>query len=283
MGRMLGYRLKDGKLTIMPEEAEIVKRIFTEFLNGSSISGIAKGLNRDQVPAIYTDVWHRNTIARILANEKYTGNMLLQKTYRPDFRAKKDFLNKGQVKMYEVTDSHEAIINKEDFDLAQQRLQQICTATKAAAKQSKKNNQEDAVSGSHLFSGLIRCGECGHLYGYRFSNTGKYKHAVWYCRQANELGKSACPSKPIPEHILVEQTRQILNIASESKLTSQLIKDSIARITVPAPHRLTYRLTDGTEIEVEWQHKSRRESWTPEMRQIARERALKQHRKEKTE
>ena len=264
VGKMLGYRLKDAVLTIVPEEAEIVKRIFREFLDGKSIYSITKGLNHDKIPAVYSDVWHRNTITQILTNEKYTGNMLLQKTYCPDFRIKKQVKNNGQVPKYEVTDSHEAIVSQKDFDLVQQKL----------AENRKKAPQPK--SEPLLFSGLIRCGQCGSPYSHRSNCAGKYKHFIWSCRRYAELGKDVCSAQAIREDILIAKTSEILGL---SELTHEAIAERILKIEVPEPHRLVYVMKDGTTKEVTWQHKSRRESWTPEMRERARQKALEHYKK----
>lgn len=82
---------------------------------------------------------------------------------------------------------------------------------------------------------------------------------------------------------MVEKTKKMLCLDDTVELTREIVTERLTEIIVPGPHRLIYRLRDGTETEVEWQHKSRRESWTPEMRQVARERALKQHAKEMVE
>lgn len=79
-GRMLGYRLKDGTLCVVPEEAEIVKIIFTDFLSGMGKNAIARKLNDMGIPTLSNSVWRDNTIDGILKNEKYTGDMILQKT-----------------------------------------------------------------------------------------------------------------------------------------------------------------------------------------------------------
>ena len=278
VGNMLGYRLVDGKLTIVPEEAEIVKRIFSEFLAGNSITSIAKKLNRDHIPPAYSHVWQRETITSILKNEKYAGDMLLQKTYRTDFRTKKKRYNRGQLPMYRVVGSHEPIISKEDYDKVQQLFQQN-RDTRATAKTNKKDN----VTNLRIFSGLIQCGECGHTYSLYFNNAGKYKRPVWQCSIANTLTKLACPAKAIPERILLEQTSTVLaeylGITPEElpTLTNEYLKAYIIKITVPTSQILVYSMVDGSVISVEWEHRSRRESWTPEMKQKARERALKQN------
>ncbi len=109
-GRMLGYRLVDGTLQIVPEEAAIVKMIFSDYLSGMGRNVIVKKLNRMGVPTMYGGLWRESTLYCILTNEKYTGNMLLQKTYILDHISKKTIVNHGERDMYYVENSHEAII-----------------------------------------------------------------------------------------------------------------------------------------------------------------------------
>ena len=100
-GRMLGYYLKDGQLTIIPEEAEIVRMIFDDYLSGMGRLAISKKLNEMSIPTVRgTGEWREGSIFRILHNEKYTGDMLLQKTYSQDFRTKKRVVNKGEKRRY---------------------------------------------------------------------------------------------------------------------------------------------------------------------------------------
>ncbi len=113
--RFLGYDKDDeGHLIINPEQAEIVKRIFREYLEGASCKKIAQGLQRDGIPnARGSTKWHDNSIRLILGNEKYMGDALLQKTYTVDCLSKKRVKNSGIVPQYYVEDDHEAIISKE--------------------------------------------------------------------------------------------------------------------------------------------------------------------------
>ena len=85
VGNMLGYRLVDGELKLVPEEAEIVRRIFEMYLSGMGMSKIASELTREGIFTRFGSHWPRNAIRGILRNEKYTGNMILQKTYNVDF------------------------------------------------------------------------------------------------------------------------------------------------------------------------------------------------------
>ena len=108
--RFLGYtKDADGNLIIDPEQAEIVKRIYREYLEGLSMDKIAAGLERD---GILTGAggkrWHTSTINKILRNEKYIGDALLQKTYTTDFLNKTRVKNNGLVPQYYVEGNHEA-------------------------------------------------------------------------------------------------------------------------------------------------------------------------------
>ena len=170
--------------------------------------------------------------------------------------------------MYEVMSSHEAIISPEDFGRVQQKL----------AENRKKLLP---FKSSWLFSGLVKCGQCGSGYCRRNNGSGKYQHFIWACNQVSEFGKETCPSQAIPEQILIAKTKEVLNLDDEATLTREIILGQITEIIVPCPFQLVYRLKDGTEKEVAWQHKSRRESWTPEMREKARQRTLAQHQRRK--
>ena len=272
VGRMLGYRLVDGVLTVVPEEAEIVRKIFRDFIGGKSILGITKELAAAGVPTRFSDIWCKNTVTYILRNDKYTGNMILQKTYCPDFRTKKRVPNNGEVRKYEVIGSHDAIISEADFWLAQQKLDE---------NRAGQTLSPDRATPKHLFTGIIKCGQCGSAYLRRSNGSGKYAHPIWTCRNYTEYTKSACTAQAIPEDILIAKTKGVLGLKPEAELTRDTITANIKKITVPAPHTLIYELKDGTEQEIVWKHKSRSKSWTPEMRQAAAERAREQARKKR--
>ncbi len=267
VGRMLGYRLGDGKLEVVPEEAKLVQHIFTSYLSGMSMTAITKQLNAQRVPAPFSDSWGRISVMRILTNEKYSGDMILQKRYRPDFRTKKDIINRGQVRKYEVTNSHTAIIPREQFQQVQAEI----------ARRKEMYTFSITESGSHpqyLFTGLVSCGQCSGSYIHRNAGKGKYKHPTWACRRNYELGKAVCPAQAIPETILIEKTKEVLGLGADVALDRELLLSRVQKIEVPEPHQLIFYMKDGTVATVPWQHKSRRESWTPEMREAARQKSL---------
>ena len=263
-GDALGYRFKDGTFHIVPEEAEIVRQIFTDFLSGMGFNAIIKKLNHAGIPAKRGGLWSETTISNILHNEKYTGDLLLQKYYRLDHISKKNVKNRGELPQYFVENSHDPIISREVFEQTQQELE----------RRIKKFGITRNPHRRTLFTGLIRCGLCGKNFRHKIANAGKKcEKPVWCCSTFNTRGKNACPAQQIPENILITKTAEILGVTGFDRET---LTKQIKEIRVPKHYCLVYAFRDGHTEEVAWQHKSRRESWTPEMKQKARENARRQ-------
>ena len=265
---MLGYELIEGKMVIIPEEAEIVRQIYADYLSGLGFMAIANKLAKAGVKARYEEKWSVTGIAKILSNEKYVGDMLLQKKYRSDFRTKKTMNNHGEKRQYFVQGSHEPIIPKEVFEAVQAERKRRTDLYSPLEARSHSEN---------LFRGMIVCGYCGHNF-LRKHYSGRYGKTEWICNQLNRRGKSACPSKKIPESIIVQKTKELFEV---DDLSRDLLEEKLLRIVVPEHNHLVYMLKDGRSVDVLWQHPSRSLSWTPEMRQVARERTLRQRGKEK--
>ena len=119
--RFLGYtKNSDGVLQIVPEEAEIVRKIFDLYIQGNGVRKIKKYLESHGIKTVTgKDEWSTSTIDRMLSNEKYAGDVLMQKTYTPDYLTGKKEKNCGQVEMYLVENAHEPIIEREIFDKVQ--------------------------------------------------------------------------------------------------------------------------------------------------------------------
>lgn len=203
-GLMLGYR-KVGKdddghdvFEIYEEEAEIVRRIYREFIAGYSITRIAKRLKEDGIKTkLGKDTWCHSTLESILTNEKYTGNALLGKTWKPDVLTKYRQKNDGKkAPIYYVEDTHPAIIDKDMFELAKKEMER------------RRGTKEQVVGGGrftsrYAFSGLVECGTCGgrlrrHM---RTMGSGK-KVASWGCATRIVNGRKACDSHHINETVL---------------------------------------------------------------------------------
>lgn len=257
---MYGYRFEDNTLKIVAEEAEIVKMIFFDFLSGMGVTSIAKKLNRLNIPTKRGAPWSKTSVEVILKQDKYTGNLLLQKTYKSDFLNKRKMINHGELPMYYVENSHEPIVDKETFTKVQQELE----------RRAKKYVISKPSEQPYLFTGLIRCGLCGGRFTRKLTASGKKykKKATWICRIFHVYGKGECPSQRIPEDILIAKTSEILGCDNWDR--DELLKN-IAEILVPEHNYLVYVFHDGHMEGIHWQHPSRKESWTPEMRKRASE------------
>ena len=238
-GYMLGYRYKDGEYVIVPEEAEIVKKIYTDFLSGKGIEAIMKFLNESGVLTQQGFTWHRSAVMRILRNYTYTGNLLLQTKYRENHLTKKTLVNHGELPRYHATDTHEAIIDMATFEAVQSEI------ARRAEKYTKPHKRKE-----YPFSGIMTCAICGKHYRRKTTPTGP----VWICSTYNTSGKKACASKAIPEPTLIA-------LAEKNAHRGQ-----ITAVIVAQENHLTFRFADGSECEEVWQDRSRSESWTDDMR-----------------
>jgi DNA invertase Pin-like site-specific DNA recombinase len=189
-----GYRVKDGVFEIVPEEAEIVRLIFKWYLDGLGKPAIANQLNKLGVPTRRGKVWHQNTISRMLRNEKYTGDILLQKAFTPDCLSKRTQVNRGELPMYHVQEAHEPIIDHATFDAVQKEI----------ANRSEKIEIKPGTATA--FTGKLQCGICGKNYRRKTTPTG----VVWVCATYNFKGKKHCASKQIPEETLKAVSADIL-------------------------------------------------------------------------
>ncbi len=203
----LGYdRGEDGNLVLNTEEAKIVKRIFSMFLQGMTPYGIASKLTAEGIPSPgKKPKWNAGTVKRMLANEKYKGDALLQKSFTTDFLTKKKKLNEGEIPQYYVTGNHEAIIEPEVFDMVQREL----------ARRGKGRNRH---SGVHAFSGKIKCGTCGSWFGSKvWHSNDKYRRIIWQCNYKFDGEK--CPTPHVGDKTIESAFIKVINILIAEKET----------------------------------------------------------------
>ncbi|CCY08312.1 resolvase domain [Coprobacillus sp. CAG:698] len=110
-----GYKIVNKKMVLVPEQAEIVQRIFRLYIVGLGFQKISKLLNDEGIPAMYAKRWNKQSLQQIIANINYTGDLLLQKTYQENYLTKKTKINKGQLEQFFVENDHEAIITREEY------------------------------------------------------------------------------------------------------------------------------------------------------------------------
>ena len=257
--KLFGYRVVKGKITIDEETAPIVREIFSQFANGASLAEIAHWLTDNGVPCIVKGAWSSKKVKLILSNEKYSGNALLQKTFRNNHLEKRKIVNRGHLPQYFVEDTHPAIVDMVTYQIVKERLQEASEYFTPTTPQSESP-----------FSKKMVCGYCGE-YVKRAKNNAR---TVWNCHRYLEDGKVGCEgAKQIRNDMLEELCCEVFGWES---LDEEFIRQNVVKIIVLA-HKLIFEMADGTSIEKEWKNKSRSASWTPEMRERARQRALIQH------
>ena len=227
--QFLGYRKgADGFPEVVPEEAAIVRKIYTRFMEGMTPCGIANELMANGIPSpAGKQRWQTSTVESILQNEKYKGAALLQKCFTVDFLTKKKKLNEGEVPQYYVEHSHEPIITPEEFN-------------KVQAEIARRKRISRHYSGKSIFSSRIICGDCGSFYGPKvWNSTDKYRRAVWQCNEKFH-GEKKCATPHLDEETIKERFITALNAVLDDK--DDILED--CRLMQTA-------LTDCTGIDTE--------------------------------
>ena len=260
---LFGYNITASGIQVNEREAAIVREIFTRFNGGESLSAISRDLNDRGCERTFGGTWCADRIRNLLSNEKYTGNALLQKQYRKNHIDKKLVPNRGELPMYYAEGTHEPIIDQAAFDTAQVRLNEL---SRQAEKREKPTRS--------TFSGLIRCGLCGSTYK-RVTCRGKH---FWNCTTFQTKGKAECPAKKIPAETLESLTCDVLGT---EVLDPDMVRSKITMIRAEKNNVAVFCMDNGPEIVKRWKDHSRAESWSPEMKEQARQRALQTRRGQK--
>lgn len=186
-----GYvKESDGTPSIVPKQAEIIRKMFHMYLDGKSIRGIKKWLREHEIESpTGTKEWGESTISGILKNEKYKGDVLLQKSYTVDYLTKTTAKNKGEVTQYYIENNHEGIVSREVFDMVQEELKRRSNlySSKTPGRYSSK----------YALTGKVICSECGAKYR-RVTRTkyGGEKIIVWRCIERLTNGTKNCKRSP---------------------------------------------------------------------------------------
>lgn len=251
---MYGYVIDKDNVTVHPAQAETVRRIFNSYASGESSIGITRMLIAEGIPSLLGGEWTAKRVREILRNEKYTGNALLQKTYVSDYLTKRKIVNHGELPQYFATQTHEAIIDQDTFDLVQRKL----------ADTSERNRPTKPMNARYPLTGKIVCGNCGKHFQ-RKTTKGRIS---WLCSTYLEHGKAVCPAKQIPEETLLRAAADALG---QDWFEEREFNQRIKHIQVIGPNRLRFIFFNGNVTDCEWKDRSRSQSWTDEMKQKARE------------
>ena len=193
----IGYRRgADGQPEIDPEGAKTIEHIFYGFLAGKTPAQLKNELEEMHIlsPSGKT-TWSKATIQNILRNEKYAGDVLLQKTFTADFLTKKVKKNRGEVTQYYVTDNHPAIIPRAIFQQVQLELARRSSRPKVSQRKTK--TERGKYTSKFALSERLVCGECGCMYRRtQWIKRDGTKEYVWRCVNRLENGKKYCKNSP---------------------------------------------------------------------------------------
>ena len=184
--RCFGYDWdsETGTCIVNEEEAVWVRYIYDEYLKGASIKGLAKDLAQKGITALRGEVLGRTTIRRILTTETYVGDIILQRYYSPVIR--KPAVNKGEVPKYLISDAHEPLVSREEFEAVQERLNE---RGRMAANAGYRKT---------FFAGKVKCGKCGYACNHVKAHAKKDFHQI----ECNRRKVKKCDMLPIEEQEL---------------------------------------------------------------------------------
>ncbi len=193
--KIMGYdKDENGDLVINQAEAEIVKRVFREYLGGKGTGSIARSLNEENLPTITGVKWRSSTIGRMVTNEKYCGDVLLQKTITADSVTFKRKHNKGELPQYYIKNNHEPIISREDFERVKELLE---------IRRKEKGIDEEAIkkmANRYPLTGKVICGNCGRTFiRMTCQSTKQYKYIALICKSKYSEYLESCEMSAVRE------------------------------------------------------------------------------------
>jgi len=226
-----GHKRDGDGIAIVEEEAIVIRRMFSEFIAGKTLKQIADGLNNDNITKRGSP-FIPATVRSIITNIRYTGNMLLQKTYSADYMTRKRKINNGEYPKYYIENHHKPIVDMATFE--------------AAKKELKKRNSigycRDAESRNHYFSDKIYCEICGNFY----SRSRKTENFIyWKCAINRCHGPKGCPCISVNEKKLERLCALVLDLEVFDK---DIFNKNIKSITADGKGSFSFRFFNGKEI-----------------------------------
>ena len=212
--RLYGFRKgADGRIEIDPEQAAVIQRIYRLYLLGETPPQIARILNDEKVPRDIAHPWSGQNLLRILGNERYAGDCLLQKSFVAE--TGRQVCNKGQMDKYYVREHHPAIISREDWEAAQR------------IRETRKTKR-------YPLTGLLKCSRCGASLIRCAANT---KRVTWVCATYLHHRKIACAGTKLPDHIA--QVYYKMNPITEPIIVQEADDARSAKKKTPEHYRFT--------------------------------------------
>lgn len=217
---LYGYMVRNGQLTVQPEQAEVVRRVYHKFLvERKGTHMIARELTENGVrpPLRPSGAWTSSMVLKMLKNEKYSGDLLQKKYYTTDYLSHRKVLNNGAEEKILLRDHHEAIISRDQFEAVQEEL------TKRAGMAGDKSK----FSARYWFSGKIRCGVCGRAFTVkRTARAGSREYQRFVCRGHYDV-TVRCQMRSVRGEIILTCAQRVLQelALDNERIISELLQE----------------------------------------------------------
>ena len=207
-----GYQQDEDKnVTIKLEEAEVIREIYHKYLIGYSIRRIIRELKDNEIKSpLGSSKWSSSTIKGILENEKYIGDVILQKTYKRDFLTQRRVRNTGQAPQKYVENNHPAIVDRLTWNAVQAEIERRNSLRSTEATGKGRYDMR------YAFSGVIECGECNSKFRRHNYTNGTKIERTWACKE-HLKGNKYCTQEIIKEELLEELFVNTLNKLLENR------------------------------------------------------------------
>lgn len=256
---IFGYEWVNDKLVIVPNEAEIIRWMYAEYMKGASRIEIGRALMDRGIYTRQGKPWVDSNVKVILTNITYTGNMLFQKEYCEDPITKHRRKNYGELPQYFVEGTHEAIIPMDEWQAVQ--------------KEFKRRRDLGPFGNKSLntscFTGKIKCPHCGCSYMHNTRKNRGNELEFWSCGTKKKKGGRCPVSGTIPQKVLKSECASVLELETFDEDT---FLAEVDHIEVPERRVMLFFMKDGREITRAWESTAKKDSWTVERRQLWGER-----------
>ena len=256
---MLGYTVKNGVLSVNPEEVQVVRAIFHKYTNeGKGTHVIARELLEEGLRPKRISTWSNTVILRALRNEKYVGDLCQRKTFTPDYLTHKKKYNRGNEEKIYIKDHHEAIIDRDLWNRTQAELKR---RSPSAVQKSRHSNR-------YWCSGKIRCGECGSRFVSRTKKLRAGTYKAWRCYRAANHGllktdaggqEIGCNNNSINERALLTCMKYCINLICQNR--KQLRKDILSGVEAVRGEPVPVMEEDKIRRKIETVEEKKRKSF----------------------
>ena len=236
--KLYGYYLdSEGNPRVDSDQAEVICGIYNRYLQGASLRMIRQELEAEGIPnPAGREKWGIDQIRNILSNEKYCGDVLMQKTFIQDCISKKVVKNTGQLPMYLIQNNHTAIVSREVYQAVQAEKARRSATASPSTKTSSTGRT--CYASKFALSERLVCGECGTLYRRcTWKRNGKTR-IVWRCVSRLDYGTKYCHQSPTMDEEPLQRAimAAISSVMAPKEKINGLITDAALEETGKLPN-----------------------------------------------